>query len=74
MFTIYRVRADELDERFLESVRATFRDEPIEITVSSADETEYLLASPANRERLLKAVADVETDRNLVVPDQSAFR
>jgi hypothetical protein len=33
------------------------------------DETEYLLASPANRERLLKAVDDVETGRNLITFD-----
>jgi hypothetical protein len=33
------------------------------------DETEYLLASPANRERLLKAVDDIETGRNLVTFD-----
>ena len=74
MFTVYRVRADELDDRFLESVRAAFGHGPIEITVSSADETEYLLASDANRERLLRAVADVEEGCNIVTPDQSAFR
>ncbi|PIY37163.1 MAG: hypothetical protein COZ06_33470 [Armatimonadetes bacterium CG_4_10_14_3_um_filter_66_18] len=74
MFTVYRVRADELDDRFLQSVRAAFRDEPLEITVSSADETAYLLASPANRDHLLRAVADVEEGRNLVTPDQSVFQ
>ena len=74
MFTVYRMRADELENRFLESVKAAFRDEQVEIAVSSADETEYLLSSPRNRERLLRAVADVEADRNVVVPDQSVFR
>ena len=38
------------------------------------DQTEYLLRSPANREKLLAAVADVEAGRNLVVPDQTPFR
>jgi hypothetical protein len=33
------------------------------------DETAYLLASAANRERLLKAVDDIETGRNLLTFD-----
>lgn len=74
MFTIYRARADELDNRFLESVKAAFGGEEIEIAVCSVDETEYLLSSPANRQRLLRAVADVESNHNLVVPDQSLFQ
>lgn len=41
---------------------------------TEADETEYLLRSPANREKLLSAVADVEAGRNLVEPDQAPFR
>ncbi len=74
MFTIYRTNADELDARFLESLKAAFKNKQVEITVSEVDETEYLLRSPANREHLLKAVQDVESNRNLVVPDQEAFR
>jgi hypothetical protein len=33
------------------------------------DETEFLLRSPANRERLLQAAANVETGRNLIFFD-----
>jgi PHD/YefM family antitoxin component YafN of YafNO toxin-antitoxin module len=46
----------------------------IEIVVSEADETSVLLSDPARRERLLRAVADVEAGRNVVVPDQSQFQ
>lgn len=60
MYTIYKVRADELDENFLDALKAMFKNKAIEITVYERDETEYLLRSPANRERLLKAVRDVE--------------
>jgi hypothetical protein len=35
----------------------------------SIDETEFLLRSPANRERLLQAVANVEKGRNLIFFD-----
>ena len=74
MFTIYRLNADELDASFLESLKAAFPHKEIEIAVGEADETEYLLRSPANRERLLAAVADVEAGRNVIAPDQTPFR
>jgi antitoxin YefM len=74
MYTIYRLNADELDSNFLESLKSAFGHKQIEIAVSEADETEYLLRSPANRERLQQAVADVEAGRNLVTPEQTPFR
>ena len=73
MHTIYHANADELDQQFLESLKAAFRHKQVEIAVSEVDETEYLLRSPSNRGRLLKAVADVEKGQNLVVPDQTPF-
>ena len=77
MTTTFEVHTDQLDERFLASVKAMFPHRTVEIAVSEPlemDETEYLLSTPANRERLLKAIADVEAGRNIVVPDQSLFR
>ena len=66
MQTIFRLNTDELDEQFLASVRATFPHKEIEIAVAEVDETAHLLRSEANRERLLRALADVEAGRNLV--------
>jgi antitoxin YefM len=74
MFTIYRLNADDLDANFLESLKAAFPHKEIEIAIGEADETEYLLRSPANRERLLQAVSDVEAGRHVVEPDQTLFR
>ena len=65
MNAIYQVKADELDQLFLDALKATFKDKDIEIAVYERDETAYLLRSPANRERLLGAIADVEKSRNL---------
>lgn len=73
MYTIYRLHADELDASFLETLKATFRNKQIEIAVGELDETEYLMRSPANRERLLRSMANIEAGRNLIVPDQSLF-
>ena len=71
MYMIYRMNAGELDNRFLRALKAMFKDKEIEIVVCEAaqseeDETAYLLRSPANRERLLKAIENVAHDRNLV--------
>lgn len=73
METVFRLNADELDEQFLASVRATFPHKKIEIAAAEVDETAHLLRSEANRERLLRAVADVEAGRNLVTVSASQF-
>jgi antitoxin YefM len=46
----------------------------IEIAVYERDETAYLLRSPANREHLLSAIADVEKSQNIVVAEQEQFQ
>ncbi len=66
MYTTYRLNADELDERFIQSLKALFEGRDIEITVSEVDETAYLFQSEANREKLLNAVENVAKGENLV--------
>ncbi len=74
MHTVYQLNADDLNEDFLEGLKTTFKHKEIEIVVYERDETAYLLHSPANRARLLQAVADVEHNSNIVVPDQEQFQ
>jgi antitoxin YefM len=74
MDVIYHVKADELDQAFLDALKAMFKDREIEIAVYERDETAYLLRSPINRERLLRAIADVESSQNLVTPEQEQFQ
>lgn len=74
MYAVYKLRAEELDQRFLETLKSQFHDREIEIAVcevteSSEDETAYLLRSPANRERLLRAIENVAEGRDLVTLD-----
>jgi antitoxin YefM len=71
MYMTYRMNETELDSRFLRALKAMFKDKDIEIVVCEAaqseeDETAYLLRSPVNRERLLKAIENVTHDRNLI--------
>jgi antitoxin YefM len=74
METIYQLNADDLNEDFLEGLKASFKHKEIEIVVYERDETAYLLRTPTNREQLLKAAADIEQNRNVVVPDQEQFQ
>ena len=66
MSTIYRLKANEIDRNFLEEIKATFGDKEIEIIVSGFDETEYLLKSAVNKNRLLGAIKNVRERKNIV--------
>ena len=66
MKATYRIKDNELDEKFIEGIKTTFGEQEIEIVVSDIDETDYLLQSPANKERLLKAIENVKRGENLV--------
>jgi antitoxin YefM len=74
MNAIYQVKADELDQSFLDALKAMFKDREIEIAVYERDETAYLLRSPANRTRLLSAIAETEQKQNIVTPEQEQFQ
>jgi antitoxin YefM len=71
MYMMYKMKAEELDSRFIRALKAIFKGKEIEIVVCESsnieeDETAYLLKSPANRERLLKAIEHVAHNRNLI--------
>lgn len=57
MITTYRLHVNELTADLIKSIKSAFKDKTVEITVSDAlDETEYLLASEANRTSLEKSI------------------
>jgi len=62
----YRLNANELDNNFLESLKAAFQNKEIEIVVYESDETAFLLQNPSNRKRLLTAVENIQNRNNLV--------
>lgn len=75
MQTTYQINTDELDDRFVASIKAAFPRRNVTIAVNDeADETEYLLSDPDRKERLLRAIDDINHGRNLVTPDPSLFR
>ena len=54
------------NEQFIEALQALFKDREVEITVTEVDETEYLLRSKPNRERLLQAIKSIDNGKDLV--------
>lgn len=69
MRTTYRLKANELDEQFIAGLKATYKDKDIEIIVYEVDETEYLLKSEVNRQRLMQAKQNIENKTNLIEID-----
>ena len=69
MSTVYHLKASELDRNFLEQIKAILGDKEIEIIVSECDETEYLLKSEVNKNKLLRAIENLKNRQNLVEVD-----
>ena len=69
MHAVYRLNASELDQRFINALKATFPDKEIEIVVYEVDETAYLMASEANRKKLIRAIENVKSGSNLIEVD-----
>jgi antitoxin YefM len=74
MHVTYRVNASQLDQNFLDALKATFQDKEIEIVVYDVDETAYLMASEANRKKLLKAIDNIKSRTNLIEVDIAAYK
>ncbi|MDJ1169634.1 hypothetical protein PMG71_09370 [Roseofilum sp. BLCC_M154] len=68
MSTVYRLKASEINPEFLDKIKTEFGEKEIEIVVSEipADDTEYLLQSEANKQRLLRAIANIKANQNLI--------
>ena len=74
MYTEIHIKADELDENFLKSVRSMFKKKRISIIIQEdQDETEYLLSNPNNKKMLEKALKSADAG-NLVKVDIEKYR
>ena len=73
MYTVYRLKANEIDQRFVDGLKATFQDREIEIVIYEVNETAYLMASEANRTQLLQAIENIHSRTNLVEVDLNSI-
>lgn len=66
MIATYFLDESEMNENFFQQLKQQFRNKKISITVAEAiDETEYLLSSPANANRLLSSIENSKKENGL---------
>jgi hypothetical protein len=59
MYTTFHVNANELNENFIEGIKAIFKSKHFAIIVEEElDETDYLLSSETNKEILEQSLAE----------------
>ena len=55
----YKLKASEINQNLINSIKKLFSDKEITITITPApDETSYLLMSPANEKHLMESLAE----------------
>ncbi len=68
MHTSFHIKANELDEKFIKSIKALFKSKRISITVEEElDETDYLLSTEANSKHLEDAIKNVKKGKTTKV-------
>ena len=74
MTSTYRVNPSELTIDFIHAIQAMFKDKEIEINIHEvADETDYLLSSPANKKHLLESISELKNRENLVSMEEGTL-
>lgn len=68
MYTSFHLHTDELDETFLKTLKKMFKNKRISISVEEEmDETDYLLATEANRKHLMDSLAEAKAGKTVKV-------
>ena len=68
MTTTYRLHVNELSADLISSIQAAFKNKTVEIVVTDAiDETDYLLATDANRKHLYDSMKELEEGKGVTL-------
>ena len=73
MIATYKLNTNELTEKLLDTIRKSFPDKEIEITILEEDATEYLRSNPGNEKHINDAINRVENGEGLVTVDPSTL-
>jgi hypothetical protein len=66
METIIRINTDSLDADFVEGIKKLFPHKTVEITIQSADDTEYILSNPAYANELKERIENYEKKKEVI--------
>jgi len=65
--------SNELNSSFINKLKEMFKNKRIELYVTESDDTEYLCASPSNKDILNTSIANIENETNLTTIDTKLF-
>jgi hypothetical protein len=66
METTIRINTDLITPEFIEGIKMLFPHKTVEITIQSADETDYILSNPAFTQVLQDRIAEYEAKKQVI--------
>ena len=66
METTIRINTDMLNMEIIEGIKKMFPHKTVEITIQSADETEYILSNPAYANELKERIEEYEIKKKTI--------
>jgi len=66
METTIRINTDNLTSEILEGIKKLFPHKTVEITIQSADETEFILGNPTYAEDLLQRIKEYDSNKQTI--------
>ena len=66
METTIRINTDSITPEFIEGIKKLFPHKTVEITIQSADETDYILSNPAFTQVLQDRIAEYESKKQVI--------
>ncbi|MBM2815730.1 MAG: hypothetical protein HW421_2492 [Ignavibacteria bacterium] len=74
MQATFTLTEDELNLKFLDTLRKMMNGGTIRLTVDFFDETDYLMSSPKNKKILIKRLKDIDNGIELVNFSETEFK
>lgn len=66
METTFKINTDSITPDFIEGIKLLFPHKTVEITIQSADETEYILSKPVYAQVLQDRIAEYEAKKQVI--------
>ena len=66
MVTTIKINTDLISTDFIEGIKKLFPHKIVEITIQSADETDYILSNPAYAKELQERIEKYETKKEVI--------